>query len=73
MQTTIKSAIGFEGAGLHTGRRARVTLRPASAEFGIWFRRMDSDGKDGLIAARWDTVTRRSFAPGSRTRPAFRS
>jgi UDP-3-O-[3-hydroxymyristoyl] N-acetylglucosamine deacetylase len=57
MQTTIKSAIGFEGAGLHTGRRARVTLRPASAEFGIWFRRMDSDGKDGLIAARWDTVS----------------
>lgn len=56
MQRTIRSAVSFEGAGLHTGHRSRVTLRPASAEVGIWFRRIDVDGKDTLIAARWDNV-----------------
>jgi UDP-3-O-[3-hydroxymyristoyl] N-acetylglucosamine deacetylase len=33
-----------------------MTLKPAPAEFGIWFRRLDADGRDGLIAARWDRV-----------------
>ena len=56
MQSTIKSAVSFDGVGLHTGRPARLTLRPAPAEFGIWFRRLDSAGRDGLIAARWDRV-----------------
>jgi UDP-3-O-[3-hydroxymyristoyl] N-acetylglucosamine deacetylase len=55
MQTTIKSAVTFDGVGLHTGRRTRITLRPASAEFGIWFRRTDVEAH-GLIAARWDQV-----------------
>jgi UDP-3-O-[3-hydroxymyristoyl] N-acetylglucosamine deacetylase len=57
MQRTIKSAVSFEGVGLHTGRHARVTLRPASAEVGIWFRRIDAAGKDTLVAARWDNAT----------------
>lgn len=56
MQTTIKSPVSFEGVGLHTGRSVRMTLKPAPAEFGIWFRRLDADGRDGLIAARWDRV-----------------
>lgn len=56
MQTTIKSSAHFDGVGLHTGRPVRMTLRPAPAEFGIWFRRLDSNGRDGLIAARWDQV-----------------
>ncbi len=33
-----------------------MTLKPAAAEFGIWFRRVDNVGRDGLIAARWDQV-----------------
>jgi UDP-3-O-[3-hydroxymyristoyl] N-acetylglucosamine deacetylase len=40
---------------LHTGRAVRVTVHPASADYGIWFRRTDLDG-DTLVAARWDTV-----------------
>jgi UDP-3-O-[3-hydroxymyristoyl] N-acetylglucosamine deacetylase len=56
MQTTIKAAVSFKGVGLHTGAPVRMSLRPAPAEFGIWFRRLDSDGRDGLIAARWDHV-----------------
>ncbi len=56
VQTTIKSAVTFTGAGLHSGRRARMTIHPASAEYGIWFRRTDVIGKDQMIPARWDAV-----------------
>lgn len=56
MQTTIKSKVTFEGVGLHTGRRVRMSLRPASAEYGIWFRRSDVNDRDGLIPARWNSV-----------------
>jgi len=61
VQSTIKSPVTFEGAGLHTGCAARMTLRPASAEFGIWFRRTDAASRDGLIAARWDSVVSSSL------------
>lgn len=56
MQTTLKSSISFSGTGLHTGRRVRMTVHPASAEYGIWFRRTDLDGAQALIPARWDAV-----------------
>ena len=35
MQTTIKSSATFSGVGLHTGRPVRVTIHPASAEYGM--------------------------------------
>ncbi|MFZ1470289.1 MAG: UDP-3-O-acyl-N-acetylglucosamine deacetylase [Paracoccaceae bacterium] len=57
MQNTLKSAITFTGVGLHSGRAVRMTVRPASADYGIWFRRMDVVGKDALIPATWDVVT----------------
>jgi len=33
-----------------------MTILPASAEYGIWFRRTDVQDRDSLVAARWDTV-----------------
>lgn len=57
MQTTVKSPISFTGAGLHSGRPATLTIRPAMAEHGIWFARRDVQG-DALIPARWDAVNR---------------
>jgi UDP-3-O-[3-hydroxymyristoyl] N-acetylglucosamine deacetylase len=33
-----------------------MTIRPASAEYGIWFRRTDIEDADPLIPARWDVV-----------------
>ncbi len=33
-----------------------MTVQPASADYGIWFRRTDVIGKDALIPARWDVV-----------------
>lgn len=56
MQTTLKNPISFVGTGLHTGRMVRMTLHPASSEYGIWFRRTDVDERDALIPARWDAV-----------------
>ncbi len=58
MQTTLKSAISFTGRGLHTGQRSTLTIRPASAEHGIWFARTDIVVGDRMIPARWDAVER---------------
>jgi len=57
VQTTLKNAISLVGTGLHSGRPARLRLLPASAEYGIWFRRMDVTDRENLIAARYDNVT----------------
>lgn len=56
MQNTLKSDAVFEGAGLHSGAPVRMRVRPASADYGIWFRRTDVVDRDSLIPARWDAV-----------------
>jgi len=40
-QRTLKSLVSASGVGLHTGRKVRMTLRPAPADAGIVFRRVD--------------------------------
>jgi len=57
VQTTVKNKISLVGTGLHSGRPVRMTILPASAEYGIWFRRIDIADGDNLIAARYDNVT----------------
>jgi UDP-3-O-[3-hydroxymyristoyl] N-acetylglucosamine deacetylase len=42
-QRTLKTAIRASGVGLHTGRKVFMTLRPAAANTGIVFRRVDLD------------------------------
>ena len=54
MQTTIRSAARFEGAGLHTGRPAAMTIWPAGADHGIRFKRTDIRLGDAIVPARWD-------------------
>lgn len=56
MQTTLKSTATLRGIGVHSGRATRIAMRPASANFGIWFKRTDLRKCDPLIAARWDNV-----------------
>lgn len=56
MQTTLKRAITLVGMGLHSGRPARLVLRPAT-EGGIRFRRVDVTDRDNLVPARFDRVT----------------
>lgn len=56
MQSTLKSAAKFTGVGLHSGEPVRMVVKPASADYGIWFRRVDVTSGDALIPARWDAV-----------------
>lgn len=42
-QRTLKNAIRATGVGLHTGEKIYLTLRPAAADTGIVFRRVDLD------------------------------
>ncbi len=55
MQTTFKREITLVGMGLHSGRPARMVLRPATSG-GIRFRRVDIQDRDNLIPARYDLV-----------------
>ncbi|MEI4197631.1 UDP-3-O-acyl-N-acetylglucosamine deacetylase [Roseovarius sp. E0-M6] len=56
MQTTIGQDVAFEGVGLHSGAPARVVIRPAAANAGILFRRVDVAAEQADIPARWDHV-----------------
>jgi UDP-3-O-[3-hydroxymyristoyl] N-acetylglucosamine deacetylase len=40
-QRTLKSVISATGVGLHTGQKVTMTLRPATVDTGIVFRRVD--------------------------------
>jgi len=56
MQTTLKRDATLVGMGLHSGRPARMVLRPAT-EGGIRFRRVDVTDRDNVIPARYDLVS----------------
>lgn len=43
-QQTLKAPISFSGKGLHTGVSVNMTIRPAQADRGIVFRRIDLEG-----------------------------
>jgi UDP-3-O-[3-hydroxymyristoyl] N-acetylglucosamine deacetylase len=53
-QRTLKTAIDCVGQGVHSGRTAKLNIRPAEPNHGIVFRRTDL-GRD--IAARYDAVS----------------
>ena len=40
-QRTLKNLVSASGVGLHTGQKARVSLRPAPPDTGVVFRRID--------------------------------
>src|SRR5256886_4964537 len=40
-QRTLKTLVSASGVGLHTGQKVRMSLRPAPADSGIVFRRVD--------------------------------
>ena len=56
MQTTVRKAITIHGKGLHSGAPAVLRILPASANYGIWFRRVDITDRDSLIPALYDYV-----------------
>lgn len=44
-QKTIKSAVSISGKGLHTGQECTMVFKPAEANFGYKFQRVDIDEK----------------------------
>lgn len=56
MQTTLKSVVTFEGIGLHTGAAVTLVLRPAPANTGIVFRRVDLPDQPMLPAIWYQIV-----------------
>lgn len=59
-QQTIRDAISFSGAGLHSGAAVKMRILPALAGSGINFRRIDLDGYE--IEAIGRNVARVSYA-----------
>lgn len=58
-QRTLKSLTRAVGVGLHSGQRVELTLRPAAADTGIVFRRIDlAEPVDIAVSAQAVTDTR---------------
>lgn len=49
-QKTIKNEVSVEGIGLHTGKLAKITLKPAKENHGYVFQRIDLEGKPTIKA-----------------------
>ncbi|SDL16249.1 UDP-3-O-acyl-N-acetylglucosamine deacetylase [Halarsenatibacter silvermanii] len=73
-QTTITSAVELSGRGLHTGKDCHLRLKPAPADTGVLFRRIDLEGRP-VISAAADNVhdCRRSLVLGREDKPLVRT
>ena len=49
-QTTIKKQTTLEGVGIHTGNEVKLTFRPAPADFGYVFKRIDMTNQPEIEA-----------------------
>ncbi|MFI4933318.1 MAG: UDP-3-O-acyl-N-acetylglucosamine deacetylase [Caulobacterales bacterium] len=56
LQHTLAAPITFAGVGLHTGREAHVTLKPAAVDAGVVFVRTDLAGPANRIRAIGEAV-----------------
>ena len=55
-QQTLRKAYTFEGKGLHTGKVAKMTIKPAPVDYGIRFVRTDI-GEDAVVRALAENVS----------------
>ena len=49
-QTTIKKQTTLEGVGIHTGNEVKLTFKPATADFGYVFKRIDMTNQPEIEA-----------------------
>jgi UDP-3-O-[3-hydroxymyristoyl] N-acetylglucosamine deacetylase len=56
VQSSLTSAVVFDGVGLHSGTPVRMVVNPAPAGHGIVFRRSDLPADQACIPAVWDAV-----------------
>ena len=61
-QQTLRRSVSCWGIGLHSGQKVRLRLKPAPANHGIRFKRLDLDGVE--IPALADRVARLAYATG---------
>ena len=59
-QTTLRTSVSIEGVGLHSGHPVRASFRPAPANHGIVFRRLDRAG--GVVPARIESASTFDYA-----------
>lgn len=57
MQHTLAKSVSCAGVGVHSGVRARLTLKPAPTGTGIVFLRTDVEKGTGTVRAHAETVT----------------
>ncbi len=50
LQKTLSQAISFSGTGMHSGKQANLTIKPAPENHGIKFRRLDLPGTQDIQA-----------------------
>ena len=55
-QQTIKKSFSLDGIGLHSGKKVKITVEPASVNNGIKFIRTDLT-KNNIVAALWSNVS----------------
>ena len=60
-QRTLRKEVRFSGIGLHSGKKVRLTLKPAPINYGIKFIRKDLPD-DPIIPARFNCVVDTSLA-----------
>ena len=60
-QRTLRRAVSCAGIGLHSGNKVTLSLKPAPADYGIRFQRLDLGGLeipatvDNLSSIRYET------------------
>ena len=57
LQKTIKDPIQLEGVGLHNGIKVNICLKPAKANSGIKFKRIDVEESQSIIEASYKNVS----------------
>ena len=60
-QGTLKHDIGCTGIGLHTGKKVKITVKPAPSDTGIRFLRTDLNGHP-MVKASFDNVVDTTLA-----------
>jgi UDP-3-O-[3-hydroxymyristoyl] N-acetylglucosamine deacetylase len=61
-QRTLRRSVSCSGIGLHSGRKVTLRLKPAPADHGIRFKRLDLDGLE--VPAVADRIAGISYATG---------
>ena len=56
MQSTLGGSVTCKGTALHRGRAVKMALRPATADSGVNFIRLDVPGEDQAIAAKVGSI-----------------